>query len=91
MHPRTGGRVVLDLVSDGPTYRAALLTPEARWDGEARVGADGAVAFSDWVPADPPPWLVDLARAFLRGEWRYRHGAATPSPWPARINRWRSC
>jgi hypothetical protein len=96
VHPKSGGRVVLDLVGDGGVgsaevvYRAALYSPDERWDGEARVGADGAVAFVDWAPANPPAWLVDFARAFLRSEWRARHSTVEPAPWPARINRWRA-
>jgi hypothetical protein len=84
-----GGRVLLEREGEGPVYRASLSEGERTWRGRAQVGADGAIAFADWEPADAPAWLVEHARAFLRVEWRARQGADPPPPWPARINRWR--
>ena len=91
-HPSSGGRVVLDLVAaegDAVLYDASLYTPTVLHRARARVTlVDGAVVWSDWDPGPPPAWLVDLAHAFLRGEWRARRGP-DPEPWPQRINRWR--
>jgi hypothetical protein len=91
-HPRTGGRVVLDLVRAGSSeivYDAAIYTPAELFQGRAAVTADtGAVTWTNWQPAAPPAWLIDAAAAFLRVEWRARR-AADPPPWPSRINRWR--
>jgi hypothetical protein len=98
MRPSTGARVVMDLVSasgEGVVYRAALYLPDAEWQGRAEVCvAGGEVRFARWEPdaPAPPEWLVKLAHAFLRAEWRARSAAGEagePTPWPARINRWR--
>jgi hypothetical protein len=83
--------VVLELVSAGAdeiVYDAALHTPAACHRARVRVDAGaGTIAFGPWdTPA--PPWLVELAHAFLRAEWRARRGP-DPAPWPARVNRWR--
>ena len=95
MHPKTGGRVVLDLEpSEGgevAIYAAALYTADMVWQGRAEIRlADGQVSWQGWAPSDsgPPEWLVKLAQAFLRTEWKARQGT-DPEPWPARINRWR--
>jgi hypothetical protein len=91
LHPRTGGRVVLDLDPDAPgiRYRAALYLPGTLHRGAAEVAPGGEVTFSEWEPPAPPAWLVQLARAFLRSEWRARQRGDDPAPWPARISRWR--
>lgn len=91
MRPETGGRVVLER-SNATTeieYQAGLYTPDAEWHGVARVPTDGQIVLESWQPAEPPAWLVELARVFLRSEWRGRQGPE-PAPWPARINRWRA-
>ncbi len=92
-HPRTGGRVLLDLDPPGEAgavrYRAALYTPEVCHRGAAEISVAGQVAFAGWDPPDPPDWLVGFAQAFLRSEWRARQGVADPAPWPSRIRRWR--
>jgi hypothetical protein len=91
--PRTGGRVSLgDLRRDesgAVAYRAVLLLPDAELVGEATVDASGAVGFGPFAPAEPPAWLLEVARQVLRTEWRARQGA-DPAPWPGRITRWRA-
>jgi hypothetical protein len=90
LRPQAGGRVSMALVSatsESVVYRADLLVPDAEWHGEARIDAAGAVVMEPF--AEAPAWLVDYARAFLRGEWRSRQGADAP-PWPDRITRWRA-
>jgi hypothetical protein len=84
--------VVLERATVAPEaveYRAVLYTPTVAYTAVVRVAADGRVDFGDFTPPDPPPWLVGLAQAFLRSEWRARQGVADPPPWPARISRWR--
>jgi hypothetical protein len=92
VRPDKGARIVLDLEragADEVVYAAWLLAPDAEWRGQARVAvADGTVTFSGWTPAEPPAWIVALAHAFLRTEWRARRDA-DPEPWPRRIHRWR--
>jgi hypothetical protein len=91
MHPRTGGRVILELddaAGDPVRYRAVLYTPDVVFHGVATVTREGVVDLGGW-DADPPAWLVDLARKFLRTEWRARQ-VPDPEPWPARISRWRA-
>jgi catalase (peroxidase I) len=89
VHPRTGGRIVLDLAEASAArvrYHADVYTPGARYQGAATVEG-GAVEVS-WQDA-PPAWLADHVKKFLRTEWRARQGE-DPEPWPARISRWRS-
>jgi len=92
MRPDTGGRIILDLArsdAGGVVYAAWLLVPHAEWRGEAAIAlSDGRVSFGAWDPDAPPAWMVALAQAFLRSEWRARR-EADPPPWPRRINRWR--
>jgi hypothetical protein len=83
----SGGRVECSLVSadEASVKYDVELQSESTWRGAATISlADGAV---DLSVEGAPPWLVELARTFLRGEWRARQKA--PSPWPRRINRWR--
>ena len=90
--PRTGGRVWLDDLRHEPggaiLYAAVLYLPESEHVADVTVAADGTVAFGAWSPPDPPAWLLDYARQFLRGEWRARQ-VPDPPPWPERITRWR--
>jgi hypothetical protein len=82
-----GGRITLRLAekgSDRVAYSAELERDSDRFASRATVTlADGAVSFSDWEPAGPPPWLLEFARATLRAEWRSKN-------WPRRITRWRA-
>jgi hypothetical protein len=92
MRPDTGARIILDLDRQDASvvvYAAWLLRPDAEWRGSASMAlADGKVSFGAWDAGEPPAWLVALAQAFLRTEWRARR-EADPPPWPRRINRWR--
>jgi hypothetical protein len=88
-----GGRVTLDLVSiddAAARYRATItvggLFPHSTVTEATIAMADGAVAFGPWSPAEPPPYLVEYARQFLRAAWRAR----ATTPWPQRIHRWRA-
>ena len=96
LRPSSGGRVVLERVSlssDQVRFRATLHRPQASWHGEASVVlADGKVELGPFTGEDttepPPAWLVALAHAFLRAEWKARQ-RPDPEPWPPRFNRWR--
>lgn len=85
-----GGRVRLDLVQEGgETVTYSLTLGAGRdWSGRAVVRlADGDVSF-EGLSGDPPAWLVDAARAFLRAAWSSRR-TQPRAPWPRRILRWR--
>jgi hypothetical protein len=86
---QAGGAVVLELVDESAQlvrYRIELEHAGTRHATVAHVAlADGAVSFDDFSPPDPPPWLLEYARQFLRSAWRKRAEA----PWPRRISRWR--
>jgi hypothetical protein len=67
-----------------------LYTPGEIWRGRAEIELEGGeVTFRDWDAPRTPEWMIDLAQAFLRAEWRARGGDAA-KPWPVRISRWRA-
>ena len=86
-----GGRVALELVSadtDAVVYAAELHAAATVHRARVTIAvSDGALTWSTW-DTDPAPWLLEFARAFLRGEWRARN-VDDPAPWPRKINRWR--
>lgn len=90
MQPETGGRFELRL--EGHDERAAryeltLATATGSWRAAACVAAgDGAVDVSGCRGAgEPPRWLLQYARAALRGAW-HQHAK---QGWPRRLTRWR--
>jgi hypothetical protein len=90
MHPTRGGRVVLELASEGPDearFELSLYDPETLWRGQATVVLPGGEVRLEGFTSEPPAWLLAMTRAFLRSEWKARQAA--PAPWPRRINRWR--
>lgn len=92
LHPKHGGRVLLELEDAEGTdvvYRTTLFTPSLEWRAVARIAAEGgAVSFAAWEGAsEPPRWLVDAARAFLRSLYNAR--LTKDEPWPRRVLRWR--
>jgi hypothetical protein len=84
--------VILELEEAGAErvrFRALVYTPDSLYRGEASVAhPDGQVELGGW-DREPPAWLAEHARRFLRTEWRARQGPDAP-PWPARISRWRA-
>jgi hypothetical protein len=80
-----GGRVLLEregVSADTVRYRATLFAGAVETSAEVNVRlSDGEVVFGAWS-SEPPAWLVDLARMFLRMAWKKQE-------WPQRINRWR--
>ncbi len=92
--PSKGGRVVLTrkaVREDEVVYEVRLHAPEGTWQGDATIIiADGAIALPDFGgDAQAPPWLVDMARAFLRTVWSARR-KEDPPRWPRRLRRWRA-
>jgi hypothetical protein len=86
----SGGRFSLRL-RDHDALRAGydlvLSTPVAEWSTEvAVVVADGNVEHGAWRgEGEPPPWLLQYARAALRSAWH----AHRDQGWPRRLTRWR--
>lgn len=94
MHPDHGVRVQLERAGGASgeiRYEASLFGPApALWRGPVVVHLDdGSVALGPFSPGDPPPWVEQIVRAFLRGEWRARRNDPE-NPWPDRITRWRA-
>ncbi len=92
--PSKGGRVVLTRQAVSETqvsYRVDLHTPDGSWSGEAEIAAgDGAVSLTTLTgEGEPPDWLLDMARAFLRTVWNGRR-KEDPPVWPRRLRRWRA-
>jgi hypothetical protein len=92
--PEQGGRVVLtraDVGNEVVTYEIALHTPTAQWTALARIGVgDGRIELGALEgEGGPPPWLLEMARAFLRSVWTGRQREANPV-WPRRVRRWRA-
>jgi len=90
MQPDTGGRFSLRLYADDASrarYALTLATASTEWAADAVVSiADGSIHFSAWQgDGEPPPWLVQYARAALRSSWR----AHADQGWPRRLTRWR--
>ncbi|HJK93694.1 MAG TPA: hypothetical protein RMH85_35950 [Polyangiaceae bacterium LLY-WYZ-15_(1-7)] len=90
LHPEHGGRVLLELATkdaEGARYRVTLFTPEARFEGEARVeAASGAAEVPPLEGA--PSWLVGYVQPLLRQLWVGQKKA--PGRWPRRVMRWRA-
>jgi|GEM_PF-935734 len=83
----TGGRVELRLIAaESTTYEARWFEGDARFNGRATVGLDGEAQIRiDEEGA--PAWLVAWTSALLRV--LARDHAASGSPWPRRLTRWR--
>jgi len=92
--PQAGGRVVLtrDSVDEAAVnYVVGLHAPAQSWQSKASIRiADGDVTFESFDgEGEPPAWLVDMARAFLRTVWAGRQKESSPK-WPRRLRRWRA-
>jgi hypothetical protein len=85
----SGGEVTLtrEAVDDqAARYAAVLTTPEGAHAAQVSVALEtGELAWGAWSPGEPPAWLLEYARQFLRSAWRAR----ATTPWPERIHRWR--
>ena len=91
MSSDTGGRFSLQLHDHGAEracYALTLSSGGGEWSADATVRvADGNVEFGAWRGdgGEPPPWLLQYARAALRSTW---HSHAERG-WPRRLTRWR--
>lgn len=89
--PTEGARLLLEREREdrgSAEYRAAIYTPDASYEGRARLGEDGSAEVD--VPGAPEELLEALemiARLTARSAAKRRaDGLAT---WPARVLRWR--
>lgn len=94
LHPSEGARYLLELaeVADGEAaarYRAAVLTPDQRFDYELALGLDGAAAVATAGGADQSleAALLAIARSVARAAGKAR--ADGRPAWPRRVLRWR--
>jgi hypothetical protein len=91
LHPTAGVRILLELDSSddgGARYRAAIYTPEKRFDYRLTIALpDGAVSFVE-PPQDGAAGFAELVRAMARSLARDAF-ASTPFSWPRRLLRWR--
>jgi hypothetical protein len=91
--PTAGARFVLELDREDAaraTYRAAVITPDARADYDAALDDGGGVALiarGTPASAEHEEMLQMIAKLVARGA-AGRAADGLP-PWPARITRWR--
>ena len=91
--PTDGARFLLERqaeTGETATYRAAIFTPSATFEGHATLAEDGTVALamtSDGAGADHVEYLEMLAKLTARAAAKKR--ADGMPPWPARVLRWR--
>lgn len=94
--PSEGARLLLErraVAPDGAaaTYRAAVITPAARFDYDAVLRADGTAELSPLGEPASPDWeerLLNHARQAARAAERRRRDDLPP--WPPRLLRWRA-
>ena len=102
LHPSEGARFLLERRAveqggDAARYRAAIYTPDARFEYEATLRAGGevelapAAAEQGGAPAPAPAELESklLAHARTCARAAQRKQADGLPPWPHRILRWR--
>jgi hypothetical protein len=91
--PEVGARFLLEIVGDDGTrarYRAAVLTPEARFDYDAVLVDDGTATLAvrgAAAPAELEAGLQMLAKLTARSAPKKREDGLPP--WPHRLLRWR--
>jgi hypothetical protein len=91
--PEAGARYLLELVGgDGASarYRAAVVTPDQRFDYDAVLVDDGTAtltAHGAAAPAELEASLHMLARLTARSATKKRDDGMPP--WPQRVLRWR--
>ena len=89
--PSDGARFLLEREQDAgaqATYRAAIYTPNATYEGRATLHDDGRadVAVKD-APDELCSMLLMLAKLTARSAAKKREDGLPP--WPARVLRWR--
>jgi hypothetical protein len=91
--PEVGARFLLELVGDDgdrARYRAAVITPEARFDYDAVLVEDGVATLAvrgDPAPAELEAALQTVAKLTARSAPKKREDGLPP--WPHRVLRWR--
>ncbi|HUJ59648.1 MAG TPA: hypothetical protein VLX92_14185 [Kofleriaceae bacterium] len=89
--PKDGARLLLELVRDAgasASYRAAIYTPDATFEGEATLGDDGAVELAiAGAPDELGEAMRMQARLVARAASKLRDDGL--APWPSRVLRWR--
>jgi hypothetical protein len=91
--PEVGARFLLELVGDDgdrARYRAAVITPEARFDYDAVLVEDGVATLAvrgDAAPAELEAALQTVAKLTARSAPKKREDGLPP--WPHRVLRWR--
>jgi len=91
--PTAGARLLLERIADaeqaGPTasYRAAIFTPHATFEGHAELADDGSVTLAIAGEPEYRAELEMLAKLTARAAAKRRSDGLPP--WPARILRWR--
>ena len=95
LHPSQGARFLFERRSIAPeqgtaTYRAAIITPDQRYELDVVLHLDGTAELTP-VGALPPENLMSRITAHARQAARAaeRRRADQLSPWPHRILRWR--
>lgn len=89
--PTEGARFLLERQAEAgatATYRAAIFTPTATFEGRATLAEDGTIALAiEGALADHVETLEMLAKLTARSAAKKR--ADGMPPWPARVLRWR--
>jgi hypothetical protein len=91
LRPREGARFLLERRAvDGAraTYRAAVFTPEATFEGTAVLAEDGSAEVAVGSASDElVEMLTMIAKLTARGAKKRKDDGMTV--WPARVLRWR--
>lgn len=95
LHPTEGARFLLEHESTSPdaqnaTYRAAIYTPDQRFEYGAEMRLDGSVELTPRGPRAEPELqakLETIARLIARSA--EKRLADDMPPWPHRVLRWR--
>jgi hypothetical protein len=89
--PTEGARFLLERREDGgatATYRAAIYTPSATYEGHATLVDDGsATVVATGAPEELVAMLAMLAKLTARAAAKKREDGLPP--WPSRVLRWR--
>lgn len=91
--PTTGARLLLertsgaDATAAAATYRAAIFTPTAIYEGRAELSDDGKATLEISSESDYVAALEMLAKLTARAATKRRSDGLPP--WPTRVLRWR--
>ncbi len=89
--PKTGARLLLEREQDDgarATYRAAIYTPEATYEGRAVLTDEGSFDLTlAGAPEELTAGLQMICKLTARSAGKKREDGLPP--WPARVLRWR--